>query len=64
MGWVMVKSGLDDSLLHSSHVPRVYPGYLAIHLTNAFILYGFTLYNGLKLLIKNERGHLANVKTI
>jgi cytochrome c oxidase assembly protein subunit 15 len=48
LGWYMVKSGLEDELLHTpSAVPRVSQYRLAAHLGTAFVLYGAMFWNGI-----------------
>ncbi|TBU32178.1 cytochrome oxidase assembly [Dichomitus squalens] len=48
LGWYMVKSGLEDSLLETpGAVPRVSQYRLAAHLGTAFVLYAGMFYTGL-----------------
>lgn len=48
IGWYMVKSGLEDSLMETpGAVPRVSQYRLAMHLGTAFVLYGGMFYTGL-----------------
>jgi heme a synthase len=48
LGWYMVKSGLEDSLMDTPHaVPRVSQYRLAAHLGTAVVLYAGMLYTGL-----------------
>ena len=50
LGWYMVKSGLDNTLLQHSETPRVSPYRLASHLTSAFAIYCTSFYSGLQIL--------------
>ena len=48
LGWYMVQSGLEESLMHDPNaVPRVSQYRLAAHLGTAFVLYGGMLATGL-----------------
>ncbi|KIY45872.1 cytochrome oxidase assembly, partial [Fistulina hepatica ATCC 64428] len=47
MGWYMVKSGLEDSIIEKNAVPRVSHYRLAAHLFLAFLLYAGMFWNGL-----------------
>ncbi|KAI0079716.1 cytochrome oxidase assembly [Panus rudis PR-1116 ss-1] len=50
LGWYMVKSGLEDSLLHTpGAVPRVSQYRLAAHLGTAFVLYAGMFATGLNI---------------
>lgn len=48
LGWYMVKSGLDPSLIEKNEHPRVSPYRLTAHLSLAFVIYLLTLREGLK----------------
>ena len=51
LGWYMVKSGLEDSLMETpGAVPRVSQYRLAAHLGAAFVLYAGMLWTGLGIL--------------
>ncbi|KCV69461.1 hypothetical protein H696_03890 [Fonticula alba] len=50
MGWLMVKSGLDERLVEEDRVARVSHLRLAAHLGLALVIYGVSLWNGLSLL--------------
>ncbi|KDQ64978.1 hypothetical protein JAAARDRAFT_64772 [Jaapia argillacea MUCL 33604] len=47
IGWYMVKSGLEDSIIEVNAVPRVSQYRLALHLGTAFVLYGGLMGTGL-----------------
>ncbi|TFK56021.1 COX15-CtaA-domain-containing protein [Heliocybe sulcata] len=47
LGWYMVKSGLEDSIIETNSIPRVSQYRLAAHLGTAFVLYGGMLGTGL-----------------
>ncbi|KZT26888.1 cytochrome oxidase assembly [Neolentinus lepideus HHB14362 ss-1] len=47
LGWYMVKSGLEDSILETNSIPRVSQYRLAAHLGTAFVLYAGMLGTGL-----------------
>lgn len=49
IGWIMVKSGLNDTDMYVSHIR------LAIHFVSALVLLCFTLWFALKLLIPEEK---------
>ncbi len=48
IGWIMVKSGLNDDNLYVSHIR------LAVHFISALVLIGFTFWFAMSLLIKEE----------
>ena len=48
IGWIMVKSGLNDDNLYVSHIR------LAVHFISALVLIGFTLWFALSLLIEEK----------
>src|SRR5438045_5655607 len=48
IGWIMVKSGLNDENLYVSHFR------LAIHFIAAMLLIGYTLIFGLSLIVPNK----------
>ena len=52
IGWLMVKSGLEDSIVTERAVPRVSHYRLATHLGTAFLIYLSTLWTSLTLLTK------------
>lgn len=49
IGWIMVKSGLNDTDMYVSHIR------LAIHFVSALVLLCFTLWFALKLLVPEEK---------
>ena len=54
LGWYMVKSGLDHSLVEDKKVPRVSQYRLAAHLGSAFVIYLTALTTGLSVLAHNN----------
>ncbi|EPQ59522.1 cytochrome oxidase assembly [Gloeophyllum trabeum ATCC 11539] len=50
LGWYMVKSGLEDSIVETNSVPRVSQYRLAAHLGTAFVLYAGMIGTGLAVL--------------
>ena len=50
IGWLMVKSGLEQKIIEDGEVPRVSHYRLAAHLGTAFAIYMASLWNGLTLL--------------
>jgi len=60
LGWYMVKSGLDPSLMdHAGAVPRVSQYRLAAHLGTALLLYSGFLWRGLAVLRDGSRSTLV-----
>ncbi|TRM68421.1 cytochrome oxidase assembly protein-domain-containing protein [Schizophyllum amplum] len=50
MGWYMVKSGLEDSIIAENAVPRVSHYRLTSHLALAFVLYAGMFYEGMAII--------------
>ncbi|EIN10834.1 cytochrome oxidase assembly [Punctularia strigosozonata HHB-11173 SS5] len=58
IGWYMVKSGLEESIMHTpGAVPRVSQYRLAAHLGTAFLLYAAMFYEGLAILLDSRYAH-------
>jgi heme a synthase len=55
IGWYMVKSGLEESIMHTpGAVPRVSQYRLAAHLGTAFLLYAAMFYEGLAIVLDSR----------
>jgi cytochrome c oxidase assembly protein subunit 15 len=55
LGWHMVRSGLEQSLLNNHDIPRVSQYRLAAHLGTALLLYGGLLWRGLVIVFDHHK---------
>ena len=61
IGWLMVKSGLDDEIMNTPHaVPRVNHLWLSGHLASAFLIYAAMLLTGFEILAQNKKVYFIN----
>ena len=52
LGWLMVKSGLDDDIVKYNDVPRVNHFWLSAHLSSAFVIYSSLLLTGMEVIAR------------
>ena len=61
LGWLMVRSGLDDNIIKNKDVPRVNHFWLSAHLSSAFVIYATLVATGMEILARNSGSNTSLV---